>query len=197
VREAVRLKPDNAGARENLARLLAVTAGLKRRSRSFGRRCGARPPRRPPHGPRRSARRGRDHGEGAGRAYDEALRLARKTGARISAPATPRASPGEPATRSGTTSARSRRFRGRPPPLRARERLAAAGRSGEAIVRYLEGLEMDPRDALAQYDVGTLLARAGRVAESLPHLAEAVRLRPDFEDARRNLALARSLLGEP
>ncbi len=74
--------------------------------------------------------------------------------------------------------------------------LEHAGNVEEAIARYLEGLSLAPRDAEAHYDVGTLLARSGRLEEALPHLETAVRLRPDFEKARRNLALARSLLGK-
>lgn len=72
--------------------------------------------------------------------------------------------------------------------------LEREGRSEEAIACYLEGLSLSPRDADAQYDLGTLLARSGRLEEALPHLEAALRMRPDFEKARRNLALARKLL---
>jgi Flp pilus assembly protein TadD len=51
-------------------------------------------------------------------------------------------------------------------------------------------VRLQPANAELQNNLGVAFARTGRMAEALPYFAEAVRLNPDFAQARRNLELA-------
>ncbi len=59
----------------------------------------------------------------------------------------------------------------------------AGGETAAAIDALVEAVGRDPTSALAQHNLGTLLALAGRPAEAATALAEAARLRPDYVDA--------------
>jgi Tfp pilus assembly protein PilF len=47
-----------------------------------------------------------------------------------------------------------------------------------------------PGNAEAHNNLGALLVQSGAADEGIAHLREALRLRPDFEDARDSLAAA-------
>ncbi len=67
-----------------------------------------------------------------------------------------------------------------------------AGRVADAQERFAAAVADDPRDADAQYGLGLALAKLGRFAEAAPPLEAALALRPDFDPARRALALVAS-----
>jgi tetratricopeptide (TPR) repeat protein len=77
-----------------------------------------------------------------------------------------------------------------------------AGRWSEAISEYQTALHLDPDYddarrglAMAEYDLGLALARAGGVhaREAIPHLEAALRIRPDYPEAHNNLGVVLSL----
>ena len=73
--------------------------------------------------------------------------------------------------------------------------LAAGEPSAEAIDCFRNALELDPGSADAHNDLGVALARAKRVPEAREQFQEAVRIQPDFEEARDNLERAETSLG--
>jgi Flp pilus assembly protein TadD len=72
-----------------------------------------------------------------------------------------------------------------------------AGRLQEAAARYRESLNFRQDDAALHSDLGTVLARLGRIREAVPEFEAAVRLDPHLETARHNLEAARARLGNP
>jgi hypothetical protein len=70
--------------------------------------------------------------------------------------------------------------------------LAAQGNRVEARRRYEHSLSLDPTLFLAHKQLGDLLFNAGELDGAISHYAEAVRLKPDFADAKRRLEFARS-----
>ncbi len=64
---------------------------------------------------------------------------------------------------------------------------AEQGRVDEALVHTQRALELDPGNATAYYLAGQLLARYGRADQAVAAYRQALAIRPDFEDARRNL----------
>ncbi|MCB1098546.1 MAG: ASPIC/UnbV domain-containing protein [Verrucomicrobiae bacterium] len=64
----------------------------------------------------------------------------------------------------------------------------------EAVFHFTQSLEAAPNTAETHNDFGTLLAQLGRMKDAEQHFAEAVRLKPDYPLAQRNLAKARELL---
>jgi len=60
--------------------------------------------------------------------------------------------------------------------------------SEEALWTYT--LQNNPRAWLAHNNLGIVLARSGQLDDAIAHLEEAVRLEPDFPEARNNLGLA-------
>lgn len=58
-------------------------------------------------------------------------------------------------------------------------------------------LEKNPESWLSHNNLAEVLANEGQVAEALPHLEEALRLRPDFPEAENNLGHDLTLLGRP
>ena len=70
--------------------------------------------------------------------------------------------------------------------------LANAGRNDDAIPHYLAALRAPEGIDLpeAHNNLGVALAIAGRREDAIAHFREALRLRPDFEQARANLARA-------
>ena len=60
-----------------------------------------------------------------------------------------------------------------------------------------ESLQFRQDDAVLHSDLGTLLARLGRIREAVPEFEAALRLDPNLETARHNLQAARARLGQP
>jgi tetratricopeptide (TPR) repeat protein len=50
-----------------------------------------------------------------------------------------------------------------------------------------------PDDEKAHNNLGTLLAQQGRLDEAIEHFSEALRIKPDFVEAHRNLTRARDM----
>ena len=57
----------------------------------------------------------------------------------------------------------------------------------EAIEHYLAAIRSDPKHSGAHYNLALLLADRGQVDEAIAHLEAALRLRPDFPEARKAL----------
>lgn len=57
----------------------------------------------------------------------------------------------------------------------------------ESIVLYREGLKLCPDDDVAHYELGKVLVHQGRRGEAEKEFAAAVKLNPDFVDAKREL----------
>lgn len=57
----------------------------------------------------------------------------------------------------------------------------------EAISLYRQGLAICPDDDVAHYELGRALADAGRSAEAEESFEAALRINPEFDDARRQL----------
>lgn len=60
-----------------------------------------------------------------------------------------------------------------------------------AISLYRQGLEICPDDDVAHYELGKILRAVGQVEEARREFAAAVKLNPDFLDARRQLETLR------
>jgi tetratricopeptide (TPR) repeat protein len=74
---------------------------------------------------------------------------------------------------------------------------AKAGSLEEAAAHLRESLQFREDDALLHSDLGTLLARLGRIREAVPEFEAALRLDPNLETARHNLQAARARLEQP
>ena len=71
-----------------------------------------------------------------------------------------------------------------------------AGRLSDAEREFREALKAPSNAAyLAHNGLGVVLVRSGRVEEGIEHLKECVRLRPDYERGRANLATVLELTG--
>lgn len=57
----------------------------------------------------------------------------------------------------------------------------------EAISLYRQGLAICPDDEVAHYELGRALVNAGRSAEAANSFEAALKINPDFADARRQL----------
>ncbi|HXK01464.1 MAG TPA: tetratricopeptide repeat protein [Verrucomicrobiae bacterium] len=64
------------------------------------------------------------------------------------------------------------------------------GRLPEAIGHFEQAIRIDPRNAVAQNDLGLALLRMDRLPEAREHLEQAVRLKPDSFESHNNLAAA-------
>ncbi|HTP35902.1 MAG TPA: tetratricopeptide repeat protein [Candidatus Acidoferrales bacterium] len=64
------------------------------------------------------------------------------------------------------------------------------GRLPEAIGHFEQAIRIDPRNAVAQNDLGLALLRMDRLPEAREHLETAVRLKPDSFESHNNLAAA-------
>jgi len=62
---------------------------------------------------------------------------------------------------------------------------------------YETTLEKNPGSWLSHNNLAEALASAGQIEEAIPHLEEALRLRPDFPEAENNLGHDLTLLGRP
>jgi len=52
---------------------------------------------------------------------------------------------------------------------------------------------VDSNFAKAHNSLGVILAKSGRIDEGLSHLQEAVRLQPDYAEAKRNLEIVQGI----
>ena len=59
---------------------------------------------------------------------------------------------------------------------------------------YRRAIDCSPTDVLAHFNFGTFLIKRGRYKEASTELHEALRLDPEFEQAKRNLEIAESML---
>jgi tetratricopeptide (TPR) repeat protein len=71
--------------------------------------------------------------------------------------------------------------------------LLAAGQTGEAIDAYGRALAIRPGDAQTHNRIGIARAEAGDVKGAIESFSKAVSLKPDYEDAKANLARARGM----
>jgi tetratricopeptide (TPR) repeat protein len=62
---------------------------------------------------------------------------------------------------------------------------------GRAIALYREGLALCPDDDVAHYELGRLLAAQGRYPEAETEFEAAIKINPDFSDARARLDAVR------
>ncbi|MGH7793718.1 MAG: tetratricopeptide repeat protein [Candidatus Binatia bacterium] len=62
----------------------------------------------------------------------------------------------------------------------------------EAISLYRQGLAICPDDDVAHYELGRALADAGRSAEAAEAFEAALKINPDFDEAKRQLDAVRS-----
>ncbi len=60
----------------------------------------------------------------------------------------------------------------------------------EAVRHYRRALKLDPEQAQAHNNLGSLLAQKGRTAEAMEHYRQAIRIAPEFASAHFNLAVA-------
>jgi protein O-GlcNAc transferase len=79
--------------------------------------------------------------------------------------------------------------------IRSARRSKARGEWSKARERYLAALRLKPEYPEAHNNLGLLLLRQGRAAEALPHLEETVRLDPESQQAREDLADCLRALG--
>lgn len=61
----------------------------------------------------------------------------------------------------------------------------------ETISLYRQGLKICPEDDVAHYELGRALADAGRPAEAADAFEAALKINPDFADAKRQLETIR------
>jgi tetratricopeptide (TPR) repeat protein len=74
------------------------------------------------------------------------------------------------------------------------DKAQSASRAEEAISLYRQGLAICPDDDVAHYELGKVLADAGRKEEAAKSFEAALKLNPAFADARRRL---QELPGKP
>jgi tetratricopeptide (TPR) repeat protein len=74
------------------------------------------------------------------------------------------------------------------PHVKAGNRAMEAGDLEQAAEHYREAVEADAEDALAQYNLGFVLARLGRREEAESRFRRAIELDPDYRNAHFNLA---------
>ncbi|MGH9666241.1 MAG: tetratricopeptide repeat protein, partial [Bryobacteraceae bacterium] len=74
--------------------------------------------------------------------------------------------------------------------------LAKSGQYEAAAARYREALAYHKADPGLHMGLGAVLARLGKLGEAQAQFEEALRLDPNFEQARQALATVRKLAGE-
>jgi tetratricopeptide (TPR) repeat protein len=63
----------------------------------------------------------------------------------------------------------------------------------EALKEFEEDLASNPQNSLAEYEIGEIYRREGKLDKALPFFERAIRFNPQFEEAQ--IALGRSLIG--
>jgi tetratricopeptide (TPR) repeat protein len=71
------------------------------------------------------------------------------------------------------------------------ERAQTTADSDRAVALYREGLAICPDDDVAHYELGRLLAAQGRYPEAEKEFEAALKINPDFTDARARLDMLR------
>ena len=71
------------------------------------------------------------------------------------------------------------------------ERAQASSDPEQAIALYREGLAICPDDDVAHYELGKLMVERGLVAEAEKEFEAALKINPDFVDAKRQLDTVR------
>ena len=74
--------------------------------------------------------------------------------------------------------------------------LAGKGLSKEARAHYEHALSLDSAQPIAHKELADLLCGFGEYQAAIPHYETAVRLDPDYREAKENLAFTRSLVGK-
>jgi tetratricopeptide (TPR) repeat protein len=72
--------------------------------------------------------------------------------------------------------------------------LTSKGQLEAGIAEWNKVLEMDPRNAKAQNNLGVALLRQGNLSEGMAHFQKALEIDPDYSDAQNDLGMA--LLGD-
>jgi tetratricopeptide (TPR) repeat protein len=72
--------------------------------------------------------------------------------------------------------------------------LLAANKLEQVVLCYREAIGLQPQDATLHTNLGTALARLGRLTEAIPQFEAAVAIDPGLEAAKHNLESARSML---
>lgn len=67
------------------------------------------------------------------------------------------------------------------------EKAQAEKEVAKAVPLYREGLRICPDDDVAHYELGKILQKLGRTEEARAEFEAAVKINPDFNDARRQL----------
>lgn len=67
------------------------------------------------------------------------------------------------------------------------EKAQAEKELAKAVPLYREGLRICPDDDVAHYELGKVLQKLGRTEEARAEFEAAVKINPDFNDARRQL----------
>ena len=70
--------------------------------------------------------------------------------------------------------------------------LAAKGEVGESIKEYSAVLKINPRHAVSHVNLGVMLVRQNRLAEAMTRFETALRLDPNYREAREYLDQVRS-----
>lgn len=71
--------------------------------------------------------------------------------------------------------------------------MVTLGRSDEALTLYYKALDIDGRRPVIHNNIGRLMLDRRRYDRAMMHFAEALRLRPDYQEARANLQAAQWL----
>lgn len=71
------------------------------------------------------------------------------------------------------------------------ERAQAVKDPSEAVTLYRQGLKLCPDDDVARYELGKLLQALGRAQEARMEYEAAIRINPNFRDAKRQLETVR------
>ena len=75
--------------------------------------------------------------------------------------------------------------------------LGTQGKFDEAIIHFRQALQVRPNSAEVLNNLGSALAAQGRFDEAINYLRQALQIKPDYADARNNLSLALQLRSKP
>jgi tetratricopeptide (TPR) repeat protein len=73
--------------------------------------------------------------------------------------------------------------------------LVSKGRLTEARSRYEHSLSLNPKLQIAHKELADLLCGVGEYQSAIEHYEAALRIQPDFLQAKENLSFAKSLTG--
>jgi tetratricopeptide (TPR) repeat protein len=72
------------------------------------------------------------------------------------------------------------------------EKAQATKEASEAVALYRQGLKLCPDDDVAHYEFGKILQGMGKTREAEQEFEEALKINPNFSDARRQLEKLKS-----